>query len=239
MSDLNQSVYDKFASAYHFKRNAESESLWNEYLDRPMILDLLSSIPVGSSILDFGCGSGVQSSFIQNLGYNVTGVDFSEGLIQIAREELPDIPFHISDIRNTPFKDQSFDVLVSALVLHYIEDLSEVFEEVARLLIDQGSFIFSIHHPFNEILGRDEDKNIKLEPYFKGFSYKWTMLDQMELVSYHHTFEDIVTSANDAGIVVERIVEAKPEKSLADKFPDFYKLTSQIPTFCGFRIKKI
>lgn len=241
MNDHIQHTYNAFASEYHHKRNREADSLWNLYLDRPMIAELLGESRVAAKVLDLGCGSGLLSRWLVDQRWDVAGVDFSEELIAIAKQENPEIDFSVADVRSTPYSDGAFDVIVSGLVLHYLQDLAPVFMEVSRILMDDGVFIFTMHHPFDEVTNvtwNGTEFTATANAYFHNDEYTWTMLDGMELVSYHHTFENISTALFHAGFVIERIVEARADHSLKDPFAKFHSRTNTFPSFCGFRVRK-
>jgi SAM-dependent methyltransferase len=55
----------------------------------------------------------------------------------------------ISDLRSV-LADETFDLVLSSLVLHYQADLSAVFGECARLLRSSGTLVFSTHHPVDD-----------------------------------------------------------------------------------------
>ena len=81
-------------------------------------------LPIGSSILDVGCGSGQLVHFLHQLGFDVTGVDRSEGLIAEFRELAPSL-----DLRHCPFDEtaitglREFDVVLLRDFAGYDDDL--------------------------------------------------------------------------------------------------------------------
>ena len=236
----NRQTYDAYALQYHKKRTCEEDNLWNLYLDRPMIQNLMGGPATGTKVLDLGCGSGLLTRWLKNQGLDACGVDFSSGLIDIARGESPDIDFTISDINSTPYANGSFDIVVSGLVMHYMQDLGPVFAEVARILGANGVFVFTMHHPFDEVMKvawKGKAHAATLRPYFHNDRYTWTMLEGMRLVSYHHTFEAIVESLFRNGFTVERMAESRAADGLRKRYPRFHARTNQYPSFCGFRAR--
>jgi len=234
-------MYDRFATHYHEKRSSEEDSTWNRYLDQPMIRDLVHDQPAGLKVLDLGCGSGMLAPWLTSRGYDVCGVDFSENLIAIARTTNPSAHFAVADIKHAPFADGTFDLVVSGLVMHYEQDLGPPFAEVSRLLKAGGRFVFTMHHPMDEVTDVEwngSDYVATMNPYFHNKEYRWTMLEGMELVSYHHTFECISEHLSEHGFVIERIKESRASEELKQRFPDFYRRTSNYPSFCGFRARK-
>ena len=60
---------------------------------------LLTRLPVGSRVLDIGCGTGLPTARrLSEGGLRVTGVDLSEGMLEIARREVPAAEFHRMDL---------------------------------------------------------------------------------------------------------------------------------------------
>ncbi|WP_051305760.1 class I SAM-dependent DNA methyltransferase [Desulfogranum mediterraneum] len=238
----NQQTYEAFALQYHQKRSHEESNLWNLYLDRPMMEKLIGSTTSGTRVLDLGCGSGLLSRWLKDRGLEPRGVDFSQGMISIAAEENPDIEFTVADIGATSYADASFELVVSGLVMHYVQDLGPVFAEVSRLLSTDGIFVFTIHHPVDEVTEvrwNGSGYQAEMKPYFHNRQYQWTMLKGMELLSYHHTFEEIAESLYRQGFVIERIMESRADDALRERYERFHARMNSYPSFCGFRARKV
>ena len=101
------------------------------------------------SLLDLGCGSGRHAGFFAEHGYQVTGVDLSEPMLEAARSNLTndEIAFHQGDVRSVRLQ-QRFDVVVSLFhVMCYVttnEDLKAALTTVAEHLKPNGLFIFDL-----------------------------------------------------------------------------------------------
>ncbi|MFI5937982.1 class I SAM-dependent DNA methyltransferase [Actinoplanes sp. NPDC051494] len=64
---------------------------------------ITAAIPAGAPVLDLGCGTGVPTAKIfAAAGHKVTGVDVSEGMLRLAREQVPDAEFVHADLRELP-----------------------------------------------------------------------------------------------------------------------------------------
>ncbi len=236
----NRQQYDAYAERYHAKRMSEAESIWNRYLDFPMIEQLLGTLEPGTKLLDLGCGSGVYTRWLRERGCEVCGADFSEGMIEIARRECPEIAFTVAEVTATPYPNDAFDGVISALVLHYLQDLSPAFAEVARVLRPGGSYVFTIHHPIIEMLDMlsgEGEPRATARPYFHNQPYTWRMLGDMELTSYHHTFEALFAGLTQAGFVVEALLESRLPESLRERYPEEYAKTNAYPYFLGIRAR--
>jgi malonyl-CoA O-methyltransferase len=108
------------------------------------------------SILEIGCGTGKNTSFLAQIGQSLQAVDFSQGMIARAREKVraENVRFSLMDIiRPWEFAAGSFDLIVCNLVLEHIQDLSHVFSEAARTLRLGGHFFIDELHPFRQYEG--------------------------------------------------------------------------------------
>lgn len=227
-------AYDAFGKKYHEKLMDVSQSFWNKYLDEYWTFKLLKKIVRGKRVLDLGCGSGIRTRKLAALGAKVTGIDFSKMLIEIARKDNSKIQFYIGDIRKTPFRNAEFDVVNSNLVLHYFKDLKPVCKETQRILKRGGVFIFSIHHPFCDnrkkivINGREE---YAFTEYFNNKASQWSMLEGMNVTTYHHTFENIVNTLRQSGFMIDKFVETRAPSFSRKKDVQEYEKTTKYPSF--------
>ena len=73
--------------------------------------------------LDLGCGNGKTVSTLLDLGYRVTGLDFSRTAVDLCAEMFGDsASFVVSDVSDLPFPDCSFDYVTAVHVLEHVED---------------------------------------------------------------------------------------------------------------------
>lgn len=86
----------------------------------------------GTSLLDLGCGAGGFCWLAADAGASFTGVDASAGMIEIARERVPEGRFHVADIQVLPFEDSAFDVVTAFNSLQFTADPRAVLGEVRR-----------------------------------------------------------------------------------------------------------
>jgi ubiquinone/menaquinone biosynthesis C-methylase UbiE len=96
--------------------------------------------PPAARWLDIGCGSGALSELIVRHAApaSLTGIDPSPEQIAYVREHLPGAVFEVADALSLPFCDESFDVVASALVLHFIPDRRRALAEMRRVLRPRG-----------------------------------------------------------------------------------------------------
>lgn len=97
--------------------------------------------------MDLACGTGVLCRILQENGMEASGMDFSQGMIQIARQESPCIPYDVADMI-TYRPDRQFDLVTcTGDALNHIMDLDDVeqiFRNVFSYLNPGGYFIFDI-----------------------------------------------------------------------------------------------
>ncbi|MEV6623010.1 class I SAM-dependent methyltransferase [Amycolatopsis sp. NPDC051106] len=93
--------------------------------------------PASLRWLDVGCGTGALTSAVLAAGdpAEVVGADPSEGFLATARAQVTDprASFEVADARELPFADDSFDVVVSGLVLNFVPDPASAAAEIARV----------------------------------------------------------------------------------------------------------
>jgi len=90
------------------------------------IEDAGSFVHPGDSLLDVGCGNGqFGDAMAREFGADVRGVD-------VVNYANSDIPIGIYDGVSLPFEDDSFDVVVMAMMLHHVKHQEELFDEAIR-----------------------------------------------------------------------------------------------------------
>jgi ubiquinone/menaquinone biosynthesis C-methylase UbiE len=91
--------------------------------------------PNNARWLDLGCGTGAFTDLILKHGApaSVTGVDPAPAQVEHAKKRFPAAQFRVGNSMELPFKDDEFDVVGSALVLHFIPDRAKAFAEMQRV----------------------------------------------------------------------------------------------------------
>lgn len=95
-----------------------------------------------SVVLDFGCGTGFYTRMIGDLVHQVIGVDLSYQMLQKGRSAAEEqIGFIQGDGQELPFRDRSFDLVVSVSVFEHVVDAVSVLRELARVVKTGGRVI--------------------------------------------------------------------------------------------------
>ena len=84
-------TYNKIAEDWF--KDHKSDDWWIEGTNK-----FVSLFKPNACIVDIGCGAGVKSKYLSEKGLRVTGIDFSDKLIEIAKREVPHVEFHVMDM---------------------------------------------------------------------------------------------------------------------------------------------
>ena len=101
------------------------------------LLDLTAT-GLGTRLLDIACGSGYAAALAAARGAEVTGVDITPGMLEIARERTPNGTFVEGEMDALPFPDSQFDVVMSVNGFQFALDPATAFAEAARVLVSGG-----------------------------------------------------------------------------------------------------
>lgn len=95
-------------------------------------------------LLDIGCGPGVTTPAIMNLGWQYEGMDISEKMIEEARVRVPNTIFHVASVEHIPAKNATYDAVVAMGLVEYVENDSVAIREMSRVLRPGGRVFISL-----------------------------------------------------------------------------------------------
>ncbi len=137
-------VYDAVAMEYAGKFCGEHDK---KLQDREILHRFSQEVAGKEPIWDFGCGPGQTTIYLSNLGVEISGLDLSEKLIQLANKLHPGITFRKGNILDLEFENESIAGIVAfyAIVHFSREQVERAFREIFRVLQPGGVFLFTYH----------------------------------------------------------------------------------------------
>jgi SAM-dependent methyltransferase len=206
----------------------------NAYYDRPSTLNLLPDVN-GKIILDAACGPGKYAEILIGKGAVVKGFDISSKMVELAiNRNNKRGEFFVHDLSN-PFNmivNNSCDIVLCALALHYIEDWTVTIKEFHRVLKPDGVLVISIEHPFYEFNFFQSKKYFEVENVkctWKGFG------PPIEVNSFRRPLNQCITPLTDNGFYIDKLVEPKPTIEFERLDPKHFKELNDFPAFMCIR----
>ncbi len=101
--------------------------------------------PIGSSILESGSGLGRFVKYMQDRGWKMTGLEYSNESNTIVRSTWPELKIVQGDVACSPFKSESFDGIISlGVVEHWVDGPEKALTDMFRLLKKGGVAIITV-----------------------------------------------------------------------------------------------
>ena len=184
-----QKAYNEWSETYDTDENLRRD------LDQKVTRETLANLQF-NSILEIGCGTGKNTMFLIQVGARVHAIDFSEGMIEKAKEKVKaeNVRFSVADLTQPwPCQDRAYDLIVCNLVLEHIQDLSFIFSEALRVLQENGRFLINELHPFRQYEG-------KKARFDRGEGVT-------EIPAFVHHISDLLNAASKNGLRLVRLDE--------------------------------
>jgi SAM-dependent methyltransferase len=214
----NRSWWDAEAAAYYAEHGAflgDADLLWCPEGLRESEVKLLGDVR-GRDVLEVGCGAAQGARWLVNQGAHVTAFDVSMGQLAQARrlDERTGIRVERlvqADAQALPFRDASYDVVVSAFgALPFVADSAGALREIARVLRPEGRLVFSVTHPVRWAFPDDPGPSglTVQQSYFDRTPY--VEVDDSGTATYvehHRTMGDRIRELVAAGLAVVDVIE--------------------------------
>jgi malonyl-CoA O-methyltransferase len=199
--------YDRWADVYDGDGNALC------VLEEPHVDALLGPV-AGLDVLDVGCGTGRHALRLALAGARVTGLDFSEGMLAQARSKpgADAVRFVVHDATSRlPFAGESFDRVLSCLVLDHVSAVDAHFAELARVCRRDGFVLVSSMHPAMMLRG--------VQAHFWDATTGRDVMPQ----SAPNVLSDYVMAATRAGLRFDHMSEHAIDEELVRRCPRMEK----------------
>lgn len=224
-------------------------------------LKLLGNVK-GKKILEIGCGGGQNSIVLAKWGAKPVGLDLSEVQIKhaqkLAKKEHVSVAFHVGNMEDlSAFKDQTYDIVLSAFALGYVDNLMKTFQETHRVLKKAGLFIFAVVHPIAQrgrVVHYGKRRMWAITNYYDRRKRPWKWHTEKQTANFntgHRTLQDYFDLLVNAGFRVERILEPEPYNLntlsehkrkeipyMAEYYKKYYDIWSKTPHTIIFKTTK-
>lgn len=179
MEDL-KSTYNRIAKDWN--EDHSKDTWWISGTDK-----FASYFKQGESVLDVGCAAGLKSEYLMRKGLVVTGIDFSEKMIESARKRMPQGHFLVRNLNEPLNLEGGFNGIFAQAVLLHIskKNIKKVLENLLSFL-NPGGYIYIAVKKMNE--GQEEEQVIKEKDY--GYEYErfFSFYRPQEIESYLQDF---------------------------------------------------
>jgi SAM-dependent methyltransferase len=108
--------------------------------------------PPPARVLDVGCGTGALAARLAEVGYEVVGIDPSQGMLDVMAKRAPEIESVHASAAEMPFEQGEFDLSLSVATMHHIAEPDAVrraLAEMVRVVRPAGRILVWDHNPRN------------------------------------------------------------------------------------------
>lgn len=211
--------FEKYSQMNRSVHGLEGSGEWSE-------LEKLLPDFKGTSVLDLGCGYGWHCIYAAEHGADyVLGTDISHKMLDVAKQKstFTNITYQCQPMEDLDLQNESFDIILSSLAFHYVEDFSAIVKHIYQWLKPNGQFIFSVEHPVFTSYGTQDwyyDKNgdilhFPVDNYYYEGKRNAVFLGE-PVVKYHRTLTTYLNTLLCEGFQLKHIVEPKPPKHMLD-----------------------
>ncbi|KVD77719.1 methyltransferase [Burkholderia sp. ABCPW 14] len=213
-----QNIYDDASFFEGYRTLRQGDTGLNGALEFPALERLLPNL-AGLHVLDLGCGFGDFARYARAHGaVSVTAIDVSSRMLAEARARTEDgaITYLQRSIETYHAATRAFDLVVSSLALHYVEDYTGVVARIYDSLRSNGRFVFSVEHPICTAYPtgwvRDDDGHKQHWPVdrYRQEGRRDTRWFVDGVVKYHRTVETYVNTLLKAGFTLTHLGEPAP-----------------------------
>ena len=209
----------------------------NLVMEEPALLEELGSVE-GLRVVDLGCGDAALGRTLLSAGCaRYLAIDGSERMVAAARETLRGTAGEVErgDIEDFAAPPGAFDLVVSRMALHYVEDIGSVLAACHAVLAPGGRIAFTVVHPvITSHDARASTQELRAEwvvdDYFAGGPRELDWLGAA-VVWHHRTIEDYLNALQGAGFALTALRECPPRRERFDGDEAEFARRSRIPMF--------
>lgn len=135
---------------------------------------LATLLPEKAKVLDVGCGIGIPvARFFVDYGFSVTGIDISERMVELAKQNVPKVEFFQYDMNELVFPDNAFHCITAVYSLFHVprEKHFSILKSFHRMLKQEGILFFCVGH----LGGDDTDEFLGEEMFWSNYPPERTL----------------------------------------------------------------
>jgi 2-polyprenyl-3-methyl-5-hydroxy-6-metoxy-1,4-benzoquinol methylase len=191
-----KATYNKIADSWHVDH--QGDNWWQAGTDT-----FAGYLKPGQSVLDVGCGGGTKSRYLIDKGLKVTGVDFAENLLNIAKKEVPEATFKVMDINDLDKLEGSFDgIFMQAVLLHIPKkDAAGILRKAVQKLNSGGYLYIAVKEKIpgglDEEIKTDNDYGYEYQRFFSYFSLE-DFQEYFKNISLEMVYKDVMPPSRTA-----------------------------------------
>ncbi len=214
----NPEFFAAYAQMSRSQQGLSGAGEWHQL--QPLFPDL-----TGKDVLDLGCGYGWHCKYAADHGArSVLGIDQSELMVTEARKRnaADNITYRVCSLLDYEYPAAAYDLVVSNLVLHYVEDLDFVYRRIHETLRPGSVFLMNIEHPtFTAGVNQQfaADGTWPVDNYYYPGQRQTEFLGHA-IAKYHHMLTQILNGLIQAGFSLEAVEEAMPPEEWRELMPD-------------------
>ena len=198
-----QAYWDLRSHGFSDAINEEADSALGEKW-KAYFREILGESPL--EILDDGMGAGFFTILLAQLGHRVTGVDYSDGMVEKTRENLSarglSADVQQMDAQELRFADASFDAVVQRNVMWNLDDPAKAYREIARVLKPGGIFVIDDGNHY--LASHDEEYAAENERLREKWRREREKKETVPGSRYAHNPEQVDFT------IIERIAQEQP-----------------------------
>jgi 2-polyprenyl-3-methyl-5-hydroxy-6-metoxy-1,4-benzoquinol methylase len=208
-----RNTYDECASQYTAMIGTQEKAGVQSSPIMSPFLQVVGNVS-GLTVLDAGCGEGYLSRILVKLGANVTGIDISAPLIEIARTKAfaDQITYQVADLSQPlPTYQGHFDLAASFFVLNDIPDYRGFLTTLGSVLKHAGRLVLFLNNPYSFVT-----RNFVTNYFASGQAFPYLGLADLgvKVHFYQRTLEEYLDACFAAGFQLQRLVDVRtPEGS--------------------------
>ena len=157
--------FDLLADSYDDSYAGRRGGMYDR-LEKKLIADFLPANTEGKQLLEIGCGTGHWSRFFSEYGFEVTGLDISERMINAAlQKNIANVSFLTVDGHLLPFDNDSFDLTAAITTLEFVLDAEAVLLEMIRCTRKPGRILLGVLNGLSKVNRQRQTKGSPENPY--------------------------------------------------------------------------